>query len=110
MSRYMLRIKAFVVRTIQSIVVLCDLYLSHPLPSRVSFSRTIPSSVGSTSGSFDILFYTPPGYKPASKERFPLLINFHGGGFTLGHAREDARWATSVIDRTSAVVASVNYR
>lgn len=110
MSRFMLRIKAFVARTIQSIVVLCDLYFSLPLPRRVSFSRTIRSSVGSTPGSFDILFYTPPAYKPKSKEKFPLLINFHGGGFTIGHAREDARWATSVIDRTSAVVASVNYR
>lgn len=114
MSRYILRIilriKAFVMRTLQSIAVLCDLYLSHPLPRRVAFSRTIASSVGSTPDSFDILFYTPPSYKPKSKEKFPLLINFHGGGFTIGHAREDARWATSVIDRTSAVVVSVNYR
>jgi acetyl esterase/lipase len=40
----------------------------------------------------------------------PLLINFHGGGFTIGHARDDARWATAVTSQTGAVVVSVNYR
>ncbi|KFZ23909.1 hypothetical protein V502_01614 [Pseudogymnoascus sp. VKM F-4520 (FW-2644)] len=110
MSRFMLRIKAFVFRVLQSIFTLCDLYLSHPLPQRVSFTRTIPSSTGSTSGSFDILFYTPPSYSQKPTKRHPILINFHGGGFTIGHARDDARWATAVINRTSAVVASINYR
>ncbi|KFX86743.1 hypothetical protein V495_07134 [Pseudogymnoascus sp. VKM F-4514 (FW-929)] len=105
----MLRIKAFVFRVLQSIFTLCDLHLSHPLPQRVSFTRTIPSSTGST-GSFDILFYTPSSYSQNPPKRHPILINFHGGGFSIGHARDDARWATAVINRTSAVVVSVNYR
>ncbi|KFY92490.1 hypothetical protein V500_04174 [Pseudogymnoascus sp. VKM F-4518 (FW-2643)] len=106
----MLRIKAFVFRVLQSIFTLCDLYLSHPLPQRVSFTHTIPSSTSSTTGSFDILFYTPRSYTQNSPKKHPLLINFHGGGFTIGHARDDARWATAVLTRTPAVVASINYR
>lgn len=31
-------------------------------------------------------------------------------GYTIGHAADDARWATEVVKRTGAVVVSVNYR
>ncbi|KAG4432764.1 hypothetical protein IFR05_011747 [Cadophora sp. M221] len=50
-----------------------------------------------------------PALHPKDKNR-PLLVNFHGGGFTIGHARDDARWATAVTSQTDAVVVSVNYR
>jgi acetyl esterase/lipase len=119
----MLRITAFLFRIGQSIITLCDLYLSRPLPQRVSFTLSIPSSVGSVPGSFDLLFYAPSSYKgrygiksrarpssPPLTDKHPVLINFHGGGFSIGHARDDARWATAVIKQTSAVVVSVNYR
>lgn len=42
--------------------------------------------------------------------RYPVLINFHGGGFTLGSAIDDARWIKTVIDEVGAVVVSVDYR
>lgn len=47
---------------------------------------------------------------PASRRRYPVVVNFHGGGFTLGKATDDCRWATSVVARTGAVVVSVGYR
>jgi putative ergosteryl-3beta-O-L-aspartate hydrolase len=111
MSRFTLRIKAVFFRTLQSIFTLLDLYLSQPLPQKVSFTGKIPSTVSSVAGSFDLLFYTPSSYnKTPSSKKHPLLINFHGGGFTIGHAYDDARWATAVTSQTSAVVASVEYR
>jgi putative ergosteryl-3beta-O-L-aspartate hydrolase len=111
MSRLALRIKAFFFRTVQSIIAHLDLYLSHPLPQKVSFTCKIPSTVSSVPGSFDLLFYTPSSYsKTPSPKKHPLLINFHGGGFTIGHAYDDARWATAVTSQTSAVLASVEYR
>ena len=111
MSGLTLRIKALFFRTLQSIFTLLDLYLSHPLPQKVSFTRKIPSTVSPIPGSFDLLFYTPPSYsKTPSSKKHPLLINFHGGGFTVGHAYDDARWATAVTSETTAVVASVGYR
>jgi acetyl esterase/lipase len=74
-------------------------------------------------GSFNLLFYTPSSFKKSSTakenstqtltpsiKKHPLLINFHGGGFTIGHAGDDARWATAVTSQTSAVVVSINYR
>jgi acetyl esterase/lipase len=121
MSRFILQVKAFLLRIAQTIGRHCDLYLSYPLPQPVAFTRTIPSSVGVVPGSFDLLFYTPQSYKPRLEEaessqsllkpqKYPLLVNFHGGGFTIGHASDDARWATAVVQKTSAVVVSVNYR
>jgi acetyl esterase/lipase len=123
MSRLSLQLKALFFRTLQSIFTLFDLYLSHPLPQPVSFTRKITSTVASVPGSFDLLFYTPPSYNNGSvgrgnstsasaplAKKHPLLINFHGGGFTIGKAGDDARWATAVTSQTSAVVVSVNYR
>lgn len=48
--------KLFFFRTLQSIFTLFDLYLSHPLPQRVSFIRKITTTVASVPGSFDLLF------------------------------------------------------
>lgn len=125
MTRLILLIKVHLFRLIHSILVFCDLYLSHPLPQHVSFTRKIKSTVSSTPGSINLLFYTPPSYKlltPSNPppdtasttllphKNHPLLINFHGGGFTTGHARDDARWATAVTSITDAAVISVEYR
>jgi len=41
---------------------------------------------------------------------YPVVINFHGGGFTLGSATDDARWCGTVVDECHAVVVSVDYR
>lgn len=42
--------------------------------------------------------------------RYPVAVNFHGGGFTIGKATDDARWAAAVVEHVDAVVASVSYR
>jgi acetyl esterase/lipase len=119
MSRLILRLKVQFFRALQSIFTLFDLYLSHPLPQKVSFKRKIVSLIASVPGSIELLFYTPPSYtkspaatstskQPAKKH--PILINLHGGGFTIGNAWDDARWAAAVTTQTPAVVASINYR
>lgn len=41
---------------------------------------------------------------------YPVVLNFHGGGFTLGSAGDDARWCGTVVDECHAVVISVDYR
>lgn len=38
------------------------------------------------------------------------IINFHGGGFVVGSATDDALWAGAVMKSIDAVVFSVNYR
>lgn len=41
---------------------------------------------------------------------YPVIINFHGGGFTLGSPHDDARWCGTVVTELNAVVISVDYR
>ncbi|KAK5257062.1 hypothetical protein LTR16_001712 [Cryomyces antarcticus] len=41
---------------------------------------------------------------------YPVVVNFHGGGFTLGTATDDARWCDTVVGEVNAVVVSVDYR
>ncbi|KAH7346716.1 Alpha/Beta hydrolase protein [Rhexocercosporidium sp. MPI-PUGE-AT-0058] len=111
MAGISLYIKASIIRFFQTIGRYCDLYLSKPYPQRPAFSRSIPSTVGSVPGKFKLLFYTPAGFNFRSKaETYPFLINFHGGGYTIGNAADDARWATEVVKRTGGVVISVDYR
>lgn len=48
----------------------------------------IPSIVGDVKGNLELYFYAPMGWKEGlgkSKEKYPLLVNFHGGGYTIGH-------------------------
>ncbi|PLB45209.1 alpha/beta-hydrolase [Aspergillus steynii IBT 23096] len=82
--------------------------LGPPRPPRRSFIRTIP--VGDSH--VDLYFYCPEGYSQGRKEgrRWPVVVNFHGGGFTLGCATDDGRWCRSVLDEVGAVVVSVGYR
>jgi acetyl esterase/lipase len=123
MSRTTLFLKALLFRTLQQIYTFLDLYLSRPLPQRVSYTRKIPTTISPIPGSINLLFYTPRSYSthpapkkasvrpsPTPTKKHPLLINFRGGGFTIGHAHDDARWFTAVTSSTSAVVCSVNYR
>ena len=41
---------------------------------------------------------------------YPVVINFHGGGFTLGNSFDDARWCGTVVNECNAIVVSVDYR
>lgn len=54
----------------------------------------------------------PESKGPPSREgqRRPGFINFHGGGFVVGQASDDAFWAGAVVKGLDAVVFSVNYR
>lgn len=116
MSRFSLRLQSIVFRFLVRIVVSLDIYLSRPLPNSASFKKRIRSTVASVPGTIEILFYTPTSYtKPSPKEprklqKHPLLVNFHGGGWSIGRAKDDARWAAAVTSQTIGVVASVDYR
>ncbi|KAJ5584654.1 uncharacterized protein N7459_004454 [Penicillium hispanicum] len=84
--------------------------LAPPRPPRPSFTRTVQSD---THGHAVVIhFYCPPDYHQQRRlgHRFPVAVNFHGGGFTLGCATDDSRWAAAVVQEVGAVVASVSYR
>ncbi|CAI6340624.1 unnamed protein product [Periconia digitata] len=88
--------------------------LARPIPPRPSFTRTIDATVSPLKGKFKLHFYVPKDYNRRRKLKggkpYPCVVNFHGGGFCLGTATDDARWAHTVVDQVGAVVVSVAYR
>lgn len=122
-----LHIRVRVLRFLQTLGRWCDLCLSPPLPLQPNYTRRIPATVGKTPGSFNTYFYETPSspdptplsspsqeiplLNPESRERRPLLLNFHGGGYTIGSGLDDARFISSILKYTqSALCASVSYR
>lgn len=110
-SRLRLRISAAWWRSLQYVGMTFH-YLAPPRPPDPSFSKSIPSTISDTKGNFTLQFYTPQGYDEAAREgrRFPAVVNFHGGGFTLGSATDDARFARFVLEQCNAIFVSVDYR
>ncbi|KAL2853055.1 Alpha/Beta hydrolase protein [Aspergillus pseudodeflectus] len=84
----------------------------HHIPPPRSPSPTFSRSFPSGSSKVVLRFYCPAEYQRYRKEgrRLPVLVNFHGGGFTLGAPTDDARWAQAVLTQVGAVVVSVGYR
>lgn len=126
-SRLALRFSAAWWRGLQRVGMALH-YLPSPRPPTPSFVRRIPSTLSKTAGEIALLFYVPSGYhhhhnhhhhhRPLPlhhhhrkhQQRWPCVVNFHGGGFSLGAATDDARFARHVITTAGAVFVSVEYR
>jgi len=110
-SRRWLKIQAAILRSLMSFAVHILPKVRAPKPPKPSFIRKIhPAPSGSKP--IELYFYTPPTYMRSRSEgrKLPLLVDFHGGGFCLGHPADDAHWARIAMQSTSAVVVSVGYR
>lgn len=120
-SRSCLTLQAVIWRFLMSIGMFLHT-VAWSRPPRPSFVRRIPfTTKGRT---VDLYFYCPPSYWPyknsisrhrrfssaVSQRPFPVVVNFHGGGFTLGRATDDSYWAKCVLKETDAVFVSVEYR
>ncbi|KAI1137794.1 alpha/beta-hydrolase [Hypoxylon sp. FL0543] len=109
-SRFSLRMTAGWWRSLQCIGMSLH-YLAPPRPPNPDFVKTIPSTLSAQKGQFNLQFYLPEGYnKDPKSDQWPVVVNFHGGGFTLGSASDDARFARFVIEKCHAVFVSVDYR
>jgi acetyl esterase/lipase len=88
--------------------------LARPRPPHPAFTKDIDATISPLKGRFRLNFYVPRDYKKQKKlkgnKRYPVVVNFHGGGFVLGTAKDDARWCGVVVDQVGAVVVSVDYR
>lgn len=113
--------KARKYRTLTKLLSWLDRHLSFPLPPKPTHRLTIQWTISKTPASIELYFFTDRS-SPISpiqtqtghqlpKPTRPVLINFHGGGFTLGHPIDDARWLGTVLKRyPGAVLVSVGYR
>jgi acetyl esterase/lipase len=110
-SRWWLRTSAAWWRSLQYVGMTLH-FLAPQRPPSPAFTRTIRSTISKTKGEFTLQFYTPEGYDTAAKTgtKFPAVVNFHGGGFTIGNGTDDARFARFVLEECNAVFVSVDYR
>lgn len=112
--RWALQLQAQVFRQLMEVGMVLH-RTGEPRPPSPAFTRTIASTISAFKDDdgrdIELLFYTPAGYatRPAGA-RLPVVVNFHGGGFTIGRASDDARWAMALVDHVGAVVVSVDYR
>lgn len=87
---------------------------SKPTPSAPSFLRSFTATAldGTNPAKLELAFYVPADYNSQIQcgKRYPVLVNYHGGGFTLGRSSDDARWAAMIVRQVSAVVVCVAYR
>merc|ERR1712000_572052 len=87
-------------------------HLADPKPPSPNFKILVPSRLSAAGGQFKLVFYVPESYYTDTDEeyRYPVVVNFHGGGFTLGTGTDDARWASAVLKNVDAIFVSVEYR
>lgn len=88
-------------------------FLASPRPPSPRFTRKVKSTLAAKEGEFSLHFYAPRGYDHTLLHRhrtYPAVVNFHGGGFTLGNATDDARFARFVVEECHALFISVDYR
>ncbi|KAI0996567.1 hypothetical protein K3495_g11615 [Podosphaera aphanis] len=84
---------------------------AQPKPLQPSFTEVLPSRISTCPGIYNLIFYLPDSFYHKSDDfKYPVVVNFHGGGFTLGTGTDDARWATSVVRDVDAILVSVEYR
>lgn len=102
--------KAIILRILMRIGMFFHGYpLRGPVPPH--FTRKLPTRSPSNQ-SINLHFYTPKDYSQESSQgiKYPVVVNFHGGGFCLGRATDDVRWAQVVTRTAKAVVVCVDYR
>lgn len=108
--RWFLMLKVMVFRAFMALGMKFH-HRADPKSPKPNFKIIIPSRLSVMTGQFKLLFYVPEGYFQAPEgHKYPVVVNFHGGGFTLGTGADDARWAFSVVKHVNAVFVSVEYR
>lgn len=112
-SRFFLTLQAHIWRFLARIGLWLHTF-PKPSPPHPSFHRHFTTTAldGTNPRSLELAFYVPADYNCQIQrgKRYPVVVNFHGGGFTIGRPTDDARWAALVVHEVSAVVVSVAYR
>ena len=111
--RWLLSVEANFWRFLEQIGVYLHGFPS-PTPPQPSFIRQFQTTNVGDKGTATLVLvcYVPDDYEAQKRQgrRYPVVVNLHGGGFTLGTARDDSRWAAMVLQHTNAVFISVEYR
>ncbi|KAK4443652.1 hypothetical protein QBC34DRAFT_416710 [Podospora aff. communis PSN243] len=77
-------------------------------PRRPNRPTVIKSYTGNKSLSVRIFF--PMSHRPSSTvKRLPTLLTIHGGGFALGHPRDNDTWNSTFASHHETLVIALNY-
>lgn len=109
-SRLWLKIQAHWWRGLMSFAMNYIPKLKAPKRVKPAFVRTVsPAPRGRKP--IILHFWTPPDYADRKRtgKRYPVVVDFHGGGFCLGQATDDRHWARVVMEELGAVVVGVEY-
>jgi putative ergosteryl-3beta-O-L-aspartate hydrolase len=108
---WLFRFKVVWWRTLLRIAIILDYGRSNPRIAP-SFRRRIRPTSCREKGVIDLQFYVAEDYHARRKrgKGYSVVDNFHGGGFTLGGAKDDGFWARVVLEEVDAVFVSVGYR
>jgi acetyl esterase/lipase len=111
--RWLLGIEASIWRFLGKIGFYFHTFAS-PSPKPPSFTRQFPTTnvASGEAAILELSFYVPEDYALRTEEgkRYPVVVNLHGGGFTMGTSKDDGRWAAAVLEATGAIFVSVGYR
>lgn len=108
--RWVLHLEARILRMLMAIGMYLH-RLAPPRPPPVTLVKYIKTSTSSKPATIGLQFYTPRGYQRRDRsKKYPVVVNFHGGGFTVGSGTDDARWASAVVEGAEAICVSVDYR
>ena len=109
-----LYLQVYLLRFFHQIMIWIDRFPVSPKPMSPTFTVTIPSKLSKRPGNFTLYFYLPRERTRTSlansKKDLPLIVNFYPGAFIIGHAADDSRWATTLLENVEAVFVSVGYR
>jgi putative ergosteryl-3beta-O-L-aspartate hydrolase len=106
-----LYLKVYFVRLLQRWITRKDLRQPPPPAPAPGFKISIPTTSRAKPGTIDLLFYTPALYHDTTSTAtdFPIVMNIHGGGFTIGGAHDNGRLASAIMDASPVVFVSVEY-
>lgn len=105
-SRWLLHLEASVCRFLNQIgLFVHSLPAPHPKPP--SFLRRFPTTIVSRSetSTLGLAFYVPDDYAQQLQhgKRYLVVVNLHGGGFTMGTPKDEGRWAAMVLENVGAI-------
>jgi acetyl esterase len=79
--------------------------MMRPAAPELDVAKVRDHAVPGPAGKIGVRIYTPPGSGP-----FPILINYHGGGWVIGDLETADSVSRELCQRVGCIVVSVDYR
>lgn len=82
---------------------------ARPVSQPRSSLPLLPSNVPPNQTAIHNSIFFPSSYDQSSPKTLPTLFTIHGGGFCIGHIRDDDEWNRAFADGQDVLVIALNY-